>query len=64
MELIKCRDTGMQTYTYFYKNTKNQTISPFFNTEKEAQDWLELEKYRLQAKGLWNDSCTSPRKES
>ena len=61
MELVRYRDAGMNTYTYFYKNSKNQTISPFFNSEKEAQDWLELEKYKLEAQGLWNDSCTSNR---
>lgn len=38
--LVKYRDAGMNTYTYFWKNEKNQTISPFLNSEKEATDWL------------------------
>ena len=41
MTLVKYRDAGMSTYTYFYKNDKNHTISPFFNSEKEAEDWLK-----------------------
>jgi hypothetical protein len=45
------------------KNKNNQTISPFFDSEKQAEDWLELEKYKLVAMGIWNDSCTSPRSE-
>ena len=64
MELIKYRDAGMNTYTYFYKNSNHQTISPFFNSEKEATDWLEIEKYKLEAQGIWNDSCTSQRNQS
>jgi hypothetical protein len=57
MELIQYRDAGMNTYTYFYKNEKNQTISPFFNSEREARDWLELKKYQAEAQSL----CTSKR---
>jgi hypothetical protein len=54
----------MASYTYFYKNTNNQTVSPFFDSEQEAMDWLELKKYQAQAQELWSDSCTTPRKES
>jgi len=39
MELIKYRDAGMQTYTYFWKNENNQMVSPFFDTETEAMAW-------------------------
>ena len=62
MELVRYRDAGMNTYTYFYKNEKNQTISPFFNSEREAEDWMELKKYQSEAQSLWSDSCTTPRK--
>ena len=48
MKLIQYRDAGMNTYTYFYKNEKNQTISPFFNCEKEAEDWLDQSKALVQ----------------
>jgi hypothetical protein len=61
MTLVKYRDAGMNSYTYFYKNKDNHTISPFFDSEREAEEWLELEKYKLQARGIWNDSCTTPR---
>jgi hypothetical protein len=41
MELIKYRDAGMQTYTYFWKNEKNQMVSPFFDSEAEAMTWTK-----------------------
>lgn len=40
MKLVKYRDAGMHTYTYFYVNSEDRTISPFFDTEKEAEAWL------------------------
>jgi hypothetical protein len=39
MKLIKYRDIGMQSYTYFWKNEKEQIVSPFFNNETEAMAW-------------------------
>ena len=39
IELIKYRDAGMQTYTYFWKNENGQMVSPFFNSEVEAMEW-------------------------
>ena len=44
IELIKYRDAGMQTYTYFWKNETNQMVSPFFDSEAEAMDWERAEK--------------------
>lgn len=41
MTLVKYRDAGMNTYTYFYKNEQNHTISPYFDSEKEAEEWLK-----------------------
>lgn len=41
MKLVKYRDAGMHTYTYFYINADDKTISPFFNTDKEAEVWLK-----------------------
>jgi len=29
----------MQSYTYFWKNEKEQIVSPFFNNETEAMAW-------------------------
>jgi hypothetical protein len=41
LELIKYRDGGMASYTYFWKNENNQLSSPFFNSETEALDWVK-----------------------
>ena len=41
MELIKYRDAGMQTHTYFWKDEKQRTVSPFFDSEEEAKKWAE-----------------------
>ena len=41
LELIKYRDAGMQTYTYFWKNENHQMVSPFFNSEAEAFEWAK-----------------------
>jgi len=41
IELIKYRDAGMQTYTYFWKDENNHTVSPFFDSETEAMVWTE-----------------------
>jgi hypothetical protein len=41
MQLVKYRDAGMSTYTYFWKNRNNQMVGPFFDSEKEATDWMK-----------------------
>jgi hypothetical protein len=40
MKLIKYRDAGMHTYTYFFVNDSNQTVSPFFESDEEAWEWF------------------------
>lgn len=40
MKLIKYRDAGMPTFTYFWVNSEERCISPFFDTEREANAWL------------------------
>ena len=40
MKLVKYRDAGMHTYTYFFVNSDDRTISPFFDSEKEADEWM------------------------
>lgn len=42
-ELIKYRDAGMHTYTYFWINKNGNVVSPYFNSEMEANEWLERE---------------------
>lgn len=60
-ELIKYRDAGMNTYTYFWA-VDRKVVSPYFDTETEATDWMELKKYQAEAQSLWSDSCTTQRK--
>lgn len=38
--LVKYRDAGMNTYTYFWKNEHERVVSPFFDTDKEAHLWI------------------------
>ena len=41
LKLVKCRDIGMNTYTYFWRDENGQIVSPFFDSEAEANEWLE-----------------------
>jgi hypothetical protein len=41
IELIKYRDAGMQTYTYFWKNENNNVVSPYFDSEAAAMAWTK-----------------------
>jgi hypothetical protein len=40
MELVKYRDAGMSTYTWFWVDERNNIRSPFFDTEDQAQEWM------------------------
>lgn len=39
--LVKYRDAGMHTYTYFWADINNKIVSPYFNSEEEAYAWIE-----------------------
>lgn len=41
MTLVKYRDAGMHTYTYFWVDENNRVKSPYFNTDTEAYEWME-----------------------
>lgn len=41
IELIKYRDAGMNSYTYFWKDENQHTASPYFDTEAEAMEWAK-----------------------
>lgn len=43
MTLIKYRDAGMNTYTYFYVNEHKQIASPYFETQPQAETWLSIQ---------------------
>ena len=40
MELVKYRDAGMSTYTWFWVDSLGNIRSPFFDTEDQAQEWM------------------------
>ena len=39
--LVKYRDAGMNTYTYFWKNEEERVVSPFYDSEKEAMEFIK-----------------------
>ena len=41
LELVKYRDWGMPTYTFFWVNSNHSVISPYFDTQEEAYRWIE-----------------------
>jgi hypothetical protein len=41
MKLIKYRDAGLHTYTYFYVDDKDKVVSPYFDSSEEAEKWLQ-----------------------
>ena len=41
MELVKYRDWGMSTHTWFWVDENNIVLSPYFNSEDEAWSWQE-----------------------
>ena len=40
MKLVKYRDAGMNTYTYFWINNSEKIVSPYFDSDKDANEWL------------------------
>lgn len=38
--LVKYRDAGMPTYTYFWITEKKTVYGPYFDSEAEANEWL------------------------
>ena len=41
MKLVKYRDAGMHTYTYFWISNDQRIVSGYFDTEQDANAWLE-----------------------
>lgn len=48
IKLVKYRDSGLHTYTYFWADSKHRVISPYFDTEHDAQQWIKEENERKQ----------------
>ena len=38
--LVKYRDAGLPTYTYFWITGKKTVYGPYFDSEEDANDWL------------------------
>jgi len=55
MKLIKYRDAGMSTYTYFWTREEGGVISPFFNSEEEAKAWTEDRLVSHEKQKEWED---------
>ena len=41
LTLVKYRDSGMNSYTYFWKNEEERIVSPFYDSEKEAYEFIK-----------------------
>ena len=41
MTLTKVRDTGMNSYTWFWIDDNKKIVSPYFDSEEEAKKWHE-----------------------
>jgi hypothetical protein len=39
-KLISYRDAGLPTFTYFWINDEERVVSPYFDSEQEAQTWM------------------------
>lgn len=50
VKMIKYRDAGMHTYTYFWVDENNRLVSPFFNGEVDALKWKESDEVRHSGK--------------
>lgn len=38
--LVRYRDAGLPTYTYFWITEDENVFGPYFDTEQEAIDWI------------------------
>ena len=41
LDLIKYRDIGMASHTYFWKDEHDRVASPFFDREEDALAWTK-----------------------
>lgn len=40
MELVKYRDAGLSSYTWFWVDSNQRIVSPFFDSDEEAHNWM------------------------
>lgn len=55
MKLIKYRDAGMHTYTYFWVNDRDKVISPYFDSEEQANEWIKSHEETTPWKSMKRD---------
>ena len=41
MKLESIKDMWTNTYTFFWRDANNKLIGPYFNSEQEAEEWLQ-----------------------
>lgn len=62
MKLIKYRDWGMPSHTYFWVNDDDQILSPYFDNQEEAEQWMLTQQQKLDiTKGENNENTTRKR---
>ena len=54
MRLIKYRDAGMPTHTYFWVGDSDTVISPYFDSDIEATAWYNQQLTELRQNGKIN----------
>lgn len=45
IKLIKYRDAGMHTYTFFWTDQSGKVVSPYFDSEEDANEWAIINGY-------------------
>jgi hypothetical protein len=45
--LIKYRDAGLHTYTYFWVDSRDKVCSPYFDSESQAKEWMKNEEGKI-----------------
>jgi hypothetical protein len=43
LTLVKYRDAGMSSYTYFWKNQEERCVSPFYDSEADAMQFIRTQ---------------------
>jgi hypothetical protein len=41
LKLVKYRDAGLPSYTFFWVDENHKTFGPYFDSEEEAKQWLD-----------------------
>lgn len=52
MTLVKYRDAGLHTYTYFWVDKKSNIVSPYFDSEEDAMRWCQEKIDGIQRENL------------